>query len=280
MRAWSAAIGIAILSFLDIVAIRATVPTSGGRAPLPLDLSESGSVIGIYSVALTVVLVAWLLLGRRYLRGSRGASAIVLLFLALLVGRGVLATIGSRAPFDRARAARTVGKLRYVDERLQTFYQAHQRLPAALDEMGLSVSDLTDEWGQRFHFVPRADRMGYQVWSGGAPAGKPELGDYYPRLTKAVVLSPTRTAEGPTIIGTDRLPGIARDLGITWPVVVEFDVAADGTVSGCQVDSQTRLPAGAVEAICKVALESRYSQTKAGGHVRSRVQAPALRGDG
>jgi hypothetical protein len=194
-RVWVAAIGIAVLSLADILVIRATVPQLNHGPFLDLDLSREGTVVAIYGAVLAAVVTVWLLFHKRYLAGSRGARLLVLGCVVLLGVRGVFATSGSRAAFDRARAARTVAKLRVVDQRLQEFTHTHGRLPAALAELGLSTQELTDEWRRTIRYSQHPDQKGYRVWSEGAPPGKPGLEDFYERL--AIDRS---SAEGPVAL--------------------------------------------------------------------------------
>lgn len=182
-RAWVAALGIAALSLLDILVIRATEPRLDREPFLSLDLSRESTLVTLYGALLSISLVAWFLLRRKYLTGSRGARVLVFAAVALLGARGVLATAGSRAAFDRARAARTVAKLRVVDQRLQEFSHANGRLPVALTELGLSTQELTDEWRRTIRYAPQPERRSYRLWSEGAPPGKPGLEDFYGRLS-------------------------------------------------------------------------------------------------
>jgi hypothetical protein len=137
----------------------------------------------LYAGALVLVLLSWLLFRKAYLRAARGARILVLLAVVLLAARGVLAMRGSSAPFDRARAARTVARLRYVDERVQTFYRTHGRLPFDLYELGLPRQELVDEWRHGLKYARRSGVPGYRLWAEGAPVGKPGLEDYYAKLT-------------------------------------------------------------------------------------------------
>lgn len=182
-RAWFGAVVIAAMSFLDVLAVHLTVPAEGGRVLLPLDLSRPAVVAALYAAVLVLMLLSWFFFRKALLQAARGARIIVLLAAVLLAARGVFAVQGSGAPFDRARAARTVGRLRYVDERVKEFHRVRGRFPADLRELGLPRHELVDEWRHELRFELLPGATGYRLWAEGAPVGKSGLEDYYPRLT-------------------------------------------------------------------------------------------------
>lgn len=130
-----------------------------------------------------LLLLSWLFLRKTLVQAARGARIIVLLTAVLLAARGVLAVQGSGAPFDRARAARTVAKLRHVDERVQEFQRARGRFPTDLRELGLSRQALVDELRHELQFELLPEASGFRLWVEGAPLGRHGLEDYYPRPT-------------------------------------------------------------------------------------------------
>lgn len=182
-RGWFAAASIAAASFLDVLVVQLTVPFEGGRVLLPLDLSRPAVIVAVYAGLLSLLFVLSLVARKLLLFGARGARILVLLAVVLLLARGLLAWQGSGAPFDRARAARTVARLRDADERVREYRRLHGRLPTDLREAGLSGRDLEDEWRHEFRFELLPGANGYRLWSDGAPAGRRGLEDYYPRLT-------------------------------------------------------------------------------------------------
>lgn len=182
-RGWLGAAVIAAISFADVLAVQLTVPAEGGRVLLPLDLSKPAVVTILYGAVLALLLLSWLFLQKTLVQAARGARIIVLLAAVLLAARGILAVQGSGAPFDRARAARTVAKLRQVDERVQEFHRVRGRFPTDLRELGLSRQELADEWRHELRFELLPGASGYRLWAEGAPVGRHGLEDYYPRLT-------------------------------------------------------------------------------------------------
>lgn len=185
VRAWLAAVGVLLLSLLDFPVIRATAPAVDRGPLLPLDLAHGNGIVATYAALLVIVLVALLILRLRYMRGMRNAQIVAIAGIVLLFGRGVLATIGSRAPFDRARAARTVVKLRDLDAHLQNFVRIHSAPPSNLSELHLSPPELLDEWRHAFRYERHPDQQGYRIWSDGVPRQRPELEDFYARLSIA-----------------------------------------------------------------------------------------------
>lgn len=88
------------------------------------------------------------------LQSARGFTLIeVMMVIAILALLSTFAIPKYQGYVEKARIARCVAEIRYLERDIQAYYVATERYPTSLAELGLSISNMLDPWGNPYQYL-------------------------------------------------------------------------------------------------------------------------------
>ena len=104
------------------------------------------------------------------LKSSKGYSLIELMTVVVIVGLlGSFAIPKYEGYVDKARTARCIAEIYYFEKEIDVYYIANEKYPNSLDDLGRSISNITDPWGNPYQYLLIA---GTKFASNGGSGGK------------------------------------------------------------------------------------------------------------
>ena len=88
------------------------------------------------------------------LQSSRGFTLIEMMFVITIIG--ILSTFAIpkyQGYIEKAREARCIAEIRYLERDIQAYYVANEKYPTTLADLGLSINNMLDPWGNSYQYL-------------------------------------------------------------------------------------------------------------------------------
>lgn len=107
-----------------------------------------------------------------HLRSSKGVSLVELMIAMAILG--IVSTFAIpkyQGYIEKARYARCVAEIRYLERDIQAYFVANEKYPGSLAELGISINGMLDPWGGAYQYL----RIAGTKWASNKDTG----GTYY-----------------------------------------------------------------------------------------------------
>ncbi|MGH7260378.1 MAG: type IV pilin protein [Nitrospiraceae bacterium] len=88
------------------------------------------------------------------LRSSKGYSLIELMMVVVIIGLLASFAIPKYEGYiEKARIARSIAEIRYFERDIEGYYVEHEKYPNSLEDLGRSLNNLLDPWGNPYQYL-------------------------------------------------------------------------------------------------------------------------------